>query len=324
MKRFFMAAVAALGVLTAPALVQAQDFPSQPIRFIVPYSPGGSSDLLARVVAQRMSADLGQPVTVENATGAGGRVGMKLIADAEPDGYTVGLAALGATAIAAAIDPNLAYDPIEDFSFISSLATYGSFLLAHPDMPFDDLPGMIAYAKANPGKLSYGSAGVGSSSHFLGVMLTEAADVDIVHIPYGGGGGGVQDILGGHIPLHILSIAGSEAYVRDKQLKALAIFGDTRYAPFADVAPTADTLPSLVPPLTWFGMVAPDGVAEDRINRLNEAAMKALNSPELQAEIANWGLEILGGTPDELRDMIAGDIASLKSVVEQTGMMNAQ
>lgn len=312
-------ALAGALLLTVPQAA-AQDYPSKAITFIVPYATGGSSDLLARVVADRMSNTIGDAVVVENVTGAGGRVGMKVVADAEPDGYTIGLSALGSTAIAVAIDNDLEYDPIADFTPIATLASYSSFLLAKPDLPVNNLPELIEYATQHPGELSYGSAGIGSSSHLIGEMLKQASGMDIVHIPYGGGGAGVTDILGGHIPLHILSIAGSEEYVRTGQLKALAIFGNEVHPDFPDVRPMSETLPDMKPPLTWFGIVGPAGVPSDIVDKLHAEAVAALQSPELQEQISGWGLQMLEGGPDELIGMMTQDIETMRAVVEAAGI----
>lgn len=298
----------------------AQEYPTAPIRWIVPYGAGGSTDVISRVIADKLGTALGQPVVVENIPGAGGRVGTEALSDAEADGYSIGLASPGSMSIPGALVADLQYDPESDFTMISPLAIYYSVLVAAPDSPFSTVGELIEYGKANPGSLSFGSAGIGSSTHILGELFRSAAGIDLVHIPFNSGAGDmIQSVAGSHTPLGIISIAGAKSFIEANQVKPIAMFSAERYPDFPDVPAMSEELEGFVSPIAWYGLVAPAGIPNDVTALLNAKVNEVLTDGEVAGQLKNLGIEVFGGTPEDLATILRDDIAAIKRASDAAG-----
>lgn len=313
------AAAALLSML--PVAGAAETYPVNSIRIIVPYSPGGSTDIIARLIGEKLGASIGTSVVIENIAGAGGRVGTEVLRDASPDGYTIGLATAGSITIPYVIEPDLPYDPFSDFTFISNFAGYYSVLVAQADLPADTLEELIAYAKENPSALSYGTAGVGSSTHFMGEMLNQAAGISMTHIPFGGGASPLQSILTGDVQFGITSYATAKPFVDAGELKLLGVFADKRYDVIPDVPTVTEAVPGLAPPTQspWFGMVGilgPIGMPDEIVGILSEEITKVAQDSDISAKLVGMGHAVSGGTSADLEELIRSDVLVIQALVD--------
>ncbi len=311
-------AVCALAILGA-APAQAADYPTKPIRLINPWSPGGPTDLLARPLADKLGERLGQPVVVENRAGANGTIGAAAVARAAPDGYTIFLSHVGPNAIAPAMTPPPPYDPIKDFVPITQLVSGTIVLVARPDLPASTLPELIEYARANPGKLTYGSVGPGSTSHLAGHMLAEATGIDMVHVPYKGSSQINTDILGGHLSMAFVGVAGVVQLVNSGQMRALAVSTSSRSSLFPDVPAVNELVPGFDVD-SWYGLMAPAGTPQPIIDRLAKEASAVLADPQLAKIYRDNGLEPEGTTPAEYTEKIASELTRWKAVIDSAGL----
>jgi tripartite-type tricarboxylate transporter receptor subunit TctC len=296
----------------------AADYPSRPIRLVVPFSPGGAVDALARLIAQPLAARLGQPVVVYNRGGAGGSIGMDEVAKSPPDSYTLLLVHSGLTYMPG-IYRQLPFDPVTDFAGIV-VAVSGIYVLAvNLDLPVKSVAELIAYAKANPGKLSYGSAGIGSSLHLAGELFKRDTGVDIVHVPYKGPADAATDLIGGRIqmmfgpPVTILPLA------QAGKIRALAVTSAKRSALAPELPTVAETLPGFEV-VGWYGLAAPAGTPKDVIARLNAETNQLLQSPDLIAQLRPLGYELMGGTPDEANARIKSDVVRWTKIIHDAGI----
>jgi tripartite-type tricarboxylate transporter receptor subunit TctC len=288
---------------TRPFVVYAQNslagYPDHPITLIVPYAPGGGNDVLARAVAEPMGKWLGQPLVVENHGGAGGSVGTRQVAKAAPDGYTLGLGGTGTLAIDPTLYPNAGYDPRRDFAPVGLIATSPLIILVNQSIPVHNVRELIALAKAQPGKLNYASAGVGSGIHLGTVLFAEAAGIEITHIPYKGSGPALTDLLGGHVQIYFSSLPPAVGLVKEGKLRALGVTGLKRSISFPDVPTVAEQgLPDFEAVL-HYGIVAPAGTPRPIIDKLNSALRAALGDPKVRGHIATEGAEPLPTSPEE-------------------------
>jgi tripartite-type tricarboxylate transporter receptor subunit TctC len=296
-------------------LASAQPYPAKPIRFIVSFPPGGSSDLIARAIAPRMSDKLGQPVVVENRAGAGGMIGVEAIAKAPPDGYVIGLAAAGALSSNIHLYPSMPYQPEKDLAPISMLAMIPFFLVAHPSQP-ETLKGVIDAAKAKPGALSYGHGGQGSTMHLAGELLNMMASIRIQAVPYKGSGPVSADVLGGQVPLGVVDVPSALANVKAGKLRALAVTTKRRIVAAPEV-PTFEEagLPGYEA-IGWFGAVAPSGVPTEIINRLNSEIKAALSAPDVLDKALSAGAEPFPTSPGEFAAYIREETKKWGEVVK--------
>jgi tripartite-type tricarboxylate transporter receptor subunit TctC len=288
---------------TRPLVVYAQNtsgnYPDHPITLIVPYAPGGGNDVLARAVAEPMSRSLGQPVVIENRGGAGGSVGTRQVAKAAPDGYTLGLGGTGTLAIDPTLYPNVGYDPRRDFAPVGLIATSPLIVLVNHSVPAHNVQELIALAKAQPGKLNYASAGVGSGIHLGTVLFAETAGIDLTHIPYKGSGPALTDLLGGHVQIYFSSLPPAVGLVKEGKLRALGVTGLKRSSSFPDLPTVAEQgLPGFEAVL-HYGIVAPAGTPRPIVDRLNAALRAALDDPKVRGHIATEGAEPLPTSPEE-------------------------
>lgn len=303
--RFLRLTVAALAAACVAAPAAADTYPSKPIRLIVPFAPGGPTDIMGRVVAKVLGDRLGQPVVVENRAGAGGNLGTGLVARADADGYTLGLSAVSSLAISPSLYTNLTYDVKKDFTAISLVGIAKGAIVAHPSAPFDDLKGLVAYAKAHPGKLDYASSGIGTANHLAAEYLQAVAGIKLNHVPYKGTAPATADLLAGVVPVAFESSLTSAApNVTAGKTKAIAITAATR-APLLPNVPTVaeQGYPGFDVP-TWFGLVGPAGLPPAVVATLNKAVTEGLKTAEATERFAQIGAEPAPTTPEQFAEYI--------------------
>ncbi len=317
MKRFLVAVFAALGCAAAMPAVS-QGFPSKPIKLIVPLAAAGTGDTLSRAVADEMSRELGQPVVVENKPGAGGLVGTEMVAAAPADGYTL-LAVSPSHVINPALYVNKkTYDPLKGFEPITVMAMTHQIIVAHPSVPVANTQELIAYAKKNPGKLNYGSAGTGSATHLNMELFRSMAGIDIVHIPYKGSTQARQDVLSGQVQLAMDGLLPLQPLIKDGRLKPIGITSSKR----AQSNPEIPTLGEAVKGYateTWYGILVPAGTPKDIIAKLHASAVKALNSPTVRDRFQKLGAETVANSPEDFRRMLEVEQKVWAKVVKDSG-----
>jgi tripartite-type tricarboxylate transporter receptor subunit TctC len=309
----FIAAAMLIAALAAGAF--AQDYPNRPVRLIVPFPPGGSNDVVGRLVAMQLSTQLGQQVFVDNRGGAGGVIGTEACATAAPDGYTLCI-----VSIAHAVNPalhKLNYDPIKSFTPISIFATGPNVLAINPTLPVDSVKELVALAKQKPGELNYASAGVGSFQHLGGELFKLTAGVNIVHVPYKGGGPAMQDVISGHVKIMFSSLIQTTPFIKSGQLKALGTGGAKRTSVLPDVPTISEAgVPGYVAD-NWWGLAAPAGLPGPLVEKLFAASQAALKSPELLAAFEREGAAPVTMTTAEFGEYIKGEIAKWGRVVKE-------
>jgi tripartite-type tricarboxylate transporter receptor subunit TctC len=291
--------VVALTAQIAAAPAMAQDFPSRPVTIVVGYTPGATSDLLARTMAERLNAAWGQSVVVDNRSGVGGNIAAGYVARAVADGYTL---MVGTDAIMTSnvfLYKNTPFDPVKDFAPITNAGANIICLAVHVDLPVNSVAELIAYAKANPGKLQYGSSGIGSPHHLAGELLRQKTGIEIVHVPYRGGGATINDLLGGHIKVAFLSLSTAVPHLNSGKIKIVAVVEKSRYAAMPDVPTIGETVPGFEMS-SWVAFFAPAGTPAPLITRLNEAMVKVLTTDAVKAKLATLGLAVAPSTPAAL------------------------
>ncbi len=308
-----------LGLALACGAALAQPYPSKPIRFIVSFPPGGSSDLIARAIAPHMSDRLGQPVVVENRPGAGGMIGVDAVAKAPPDGYTIGLAAAGALSSNISLYPSMPFHPERDLAHVSPLAMIPFFLIAHPSQP-PTLKEVIAKAKSAPGTMSFGHGGNGSTMHLSGELLNMLAGTKIQAVPYKGSGPVSADVLGGQVPLGVVDVPSALSNVRAGKLRALAVTAKRRIS----AAPEVPTFEEAGVPgyeaIGWFGVVAPAGTPRPIVERLNAEIRAALQDPAIRERALAAGTEPFTATPEAFSAMIREETKKWAEVIKAGGI----
>ncbi|MES2196758.1 MAG: tripartite tricarboxylate transporter substrate binding protein [Pseudomonadota bacterium] len=318
MRRLFSLALTLAMALTAAAAHAQTAWPTKPIRMLVGFAAGGSTDVTARLIAQALSERLGQPVIVENRGGAGGNIAAEAAAKADPDGYTL----LMSTSTTFATNPNLykslPFNVQTDFAPITLTAFIPNLLVVHPSVAANNVAELVAYLKANPGKLNYGSAGNGSSQHIAGELFNSLSGGRMMHIAYRGGALAVNDLLGGQLQVIFAPLVEVLQLVRSDKVKALGVTTVKRSPLLPEVAPIAETLPGYEIAL-WNGLVAPAKTPPEIIDRINKATIDALRSPELKAKLAEQGSEPVGNTPAEFKAFIDSELIKWRKLVEISG-----
>jgi tripartite-type tricarboxylate transporter receptor subunit TctC len=314
------AAALAAAFLAGIDCTSAADYPARPITLVVPYAAGGGNDLIARIVAERMSANLGQPIVIENRGGAGGTIATRQVAKAEPDGYTL-LIATSSLAINPSLYPNIGYDPRKDFAPVGLIASSSNAMLVHPSVPAKSIAELIALAKRQDGQLTFASTGTGSSVHLAAVLFAGMAGVKLTHVPYKGSGPALNDLIGGHVSLMFSTMASAAGLVRDgSKVRALAVTGATRSQLFPDLPTVAESgLPGYEAVL-HYGIVAPAGTPRPVIEKLNAALNTALANDEVKRRLAVEGAEALPLSPDEYAADIAKEEAKWSEIIRKSGM----
>lgn len=318
--RIWMTGVAAAAIALVSYSAFAQRYPEKTIRFIAPYAPGGSTDLLTRSLAQKLTEYLGQTVVADNRPGAGGNVGAEIAAKAAPDGYTILLAPVSPMAINVTLyGKKLPFNPEKDFAPITLVAKVPLVIVVNLAVPAKTLQEFITLAKSRPGKMTYGSSGNGSSNHMTGAMLMSAAQLDMVHVPYKGGGPGMIALLGGEIDMMVAQIPSSRQLHMSGKVRALALSGAKRSAALPDVPTMIESgLPGFEA-TSWYCVVAPAGTPKAIIDRLNAEIVKALNTPEMRQRLADDGAEVESSTPAELARFVHSEIAKWAKAVKDSG-----
>lgn len=299
--------------------VSAQDkFPSKPITVVVPQAAGGANDAIARVVAQRLSEQLGQPVVVENRPGAGGNVGTVAAARAKADGYTLLLTADSAQVINPWLYKNTGFDPVKDFEAVAPLATAGYVLTAHPSFPANTVAELIALAKAHPGQYAIASAGNGTLNHLIGEMLQKAAGMSLQHIPYKGSAAAAVDVVGGQVPLSVQSLPSSIAFIKSGKLKVLGVVNEKRVAALPDAPTIGETLKGFGQ-TPWYGLFAPAGTPPAVVAQLQAEVARALDHKDVADKLTAVGCEPFKGSSAQLAMLVQSDLARWGSLVKATG-----
>jgi len=296
-----------------------QAWPSKPMRYIVPFAPGGTTDILARLVAPKLSETLGQPVIVENKAGAGGTLGSELLAKAPADGYTIGGGTISSHAISATLYSKLAYDPVRDFAPITMLATQPNLLIVHPSVGASSVAELIALLKANPSKYSFASAGSGTSQHISGELFKTMTGVSMQHIPYKGSGQLIPDLLSGTVSMAFENFATAYPPVKAGRLKALAVTTAKRSPLVPDVPTLAESGLAGYDISSWQALFAPAGTPKEIVARIYSEVAKALKESDVRRKIQDLGADPGGMTPDELAALIKADIPRLGKIVRDSG-----
>ena len=307
----------ALVVLVAPC--GAQSYPSRPITIVAGYTPGAVSDLAARTVAEGLHQEWGQTVIVDNRPGSGSNIAAGLVARAAPDGYTLMVGTDATLTSNVYLYRHTPFDPVKDFAPITNAGANIICLAVNADLPIRTVADVIAYAKANPGKLNYGSSGTGSPHHLAGELLHQKAGIDIAHIPYKGGGAAVNDLLGGHIGMAFLSLSAAVPHIGTGKIRIIAVVEKTRYAAMPDVPTIGETVPGFEMS-SWVGFFAPAGTPPEIVAKLNAAMAKVLKEDAVKAKLANLGLVVQAGTPDDLAAVVRDGLKVRGELIKAAGI----
>jgi tripartite-type tricarboxylate transporter receptor subunit TctC len=313
-----LAATLALAVL-APQNVHAQTYPSKPVRLIVPYAPGGATDIIARAAAIELSKTLGQPVTVDNRPGAGGNLGSEMAAKSAPDGYTTVMSASSLHGITPFLYTKLNYDPNKDLAPVIVFASFANVLVLNPGVKANSVKELIALIKAQPGKLSYASSGSGSTIHMSGEMFKQLLGLDITHIPYKGSGPAVSDLMGGQVQMMFDNIPSAISHIRSGKLRALATTGPKRAAVLPELPTMIESGVPGFESTAWFGLAMPAGTPKEIIARMNADGQKAAKAPDFIKRMSDLGYEIVSGTPEQMAAMIQDEIRRWGPIVKASG-----
>ncbi|MBK7658988.1 MAG: tripartite tricarboxylate transporter substrate binding protein [Betaproteobacteria bacterium] len=313
-------ALAALSCLALPASASAQgDFPTKPIRFVVPAAAGGPTDLTARLIAQEMQKALGQPVVVEPKPGAGGNVGADAVAKSAPDGYTILMATIGTHAINQTLYKSLPFDPVKDFTPVTQVVQYPLIFVVNPSVPAKNVKEFIDYAKAYPGKLNRASGGSGTSMHLSGELFRSMAGLDLPHIPYKGSAPALNDLMGGQVQLMFDSMMTALPLVKAGKLRALGTTGTTRSSAAPDVPTIAEQGMPQYSAAGWIGVVAPAKTPPEIVAKLRNAVVTALKTPQVAERLTSQAAEIVGSTPEEFGAFMKAETAKWAIAVRASG-----
>ena len=312
--------IAAAGALVMAGAAAAQDFPNKPVRFIVPFAPGGNTDVQARLIGQKLSGALGQQVIVDNRPGAGGTIGVELAAKAQPDGHTIVLASFGNILVGPSLYKNLPYDPVKDFAPVVLVSDPAGMIVVHPSVPVKNFRELLDYAKKNPGKLNYASAGNGTWNHLFAEQLKSVAGLQIGHVPYKGAGPAMNDVVGGHVPMMFAPFPSARTHLTANRLRGLAVTGVKRSALFPEVPTVAEAGLANYSAASWFGILAPARTPATVVSRLNKEVNAAFAAPEIKAAYAAEGIDPAGGTPEDIARSIREGMAKWGKLVQDLGL----
>ncbi len=317
-RRTALVALGAFGAAPLASYAQSDAWPSHPVKLIVPFAAGGPTDTIARLVAERLQAIWKQPVIVDYKAGGGTMIGTQFVAKSPPDGYTLGMA-ISAHMINPSLQPAIPYDTTRDLAGVSHVGLAHFGLFAHPSLPVSNVAELIAYAKQNPGKLSYATPGIGTGTHLAGEMLNHMAGIDMVHVPYKGSAPAQQDVIGGRVPLLFDVLYSSMPFVKDGRMKVLALSSPRRAAANPEIPLISETVPGFSA-MSIMGIIAPAGVPRDLVHRISADIARAVKSPELKERMMNLGVEPVGSTPEEYDALIRTEIEKWAAVVKQAGI----
>ncbi len=306
--------IAAFGWSGAPAVQAAESYPIKPIRMVVPYPPGGNTDVFARLIAQRLTQSWGQQVVVDNRAGGNTLIGTEMVARAIPDGYTIMVTTLTFT-VSPSLYKKLPYDTIKDFTPITLAVSLPNVLVVNPSVPAKTLKELIQYAKANPGKLNYASTGAGTSPHLSMELLKTMAGIDLVNIPYKGGAPAMADLIGGQISAQFIGLSVALTHIKSGKLRALGVTSAKRASVAPDIPTVAETVPGYELD-TWFGVFGPGGMPAALAQRLQKEIAKILHSPDLKEHLANLGAEPVGNTPEQFAAHVKSEVNKYARIVK--------
>ena len=318
-KTFNFCQVAAAVILTCAAMTAHAEYPEKPIRFIVPYAAGGTTDLVARVVGEKVGAKLGKTVIIENKPGAGGNIGMDAVAKAAPDGYTIGMGAISTNALNPHVYKSMSFDPRKDFTAISMLGSSTIVLQVTPSMPVKNVAELIEYLKKNPGT-TYGTAGVGTSMHLAGVLFAQSTGTNITHVAYKGSAPAINDMLGGHLQMMFENLPASLSHIQGGKLRALAVAGKSRSPSLPNVPTIAESGISDYAVEPWFGVYGPAGMPANIVQTLNRAYTEALALPEVKDKLTQAGFTPRGSSAKELDTLSHSEYERLGNVARSASM----
>lgn len=324
-RKFAAISFAALGASLFPASqAQADEYPSKPIRLVVPFGPGGATDIVARVLATKLSTTLGQQVIIDNRSGAGGVVGTMNVKESPPDGYSLLMATIGFGANPALYRfRKLPFDPLKDFTSISQLVNVPTVLVAHPGLKVNTAKDLLALGKAKPDLLNYGSAGYGTVNHLAGELLKATTGLQIVHVPYKSGGASVAAVVAGEISILFATTPSSIGFIKGGRLIPLATSGVGKVTMLPDVPPLNDTIPGF-DMVEWQGIVGPAGMPKPIVDRLNKEIVAALKDPAIIKRLTDMGAEPVGSSPQQFESFVKSEVQRWHKVAEQTGMKAAE
>jgi tripartite-type tricarboxylate transporter receptor subunit TctC len=308
--------IAGAGVTCYVLPAFAATYPVRPIRFIVPFAPGGGGDIVGRIVGQRLSERLGKPLIVDNRGGAGGTLGTDLAAKDAPDGYTLLLGNVGPLALSPSLYPGLSYAPARDLAPVTMVASFPNLLVSNASLPVKSVQELVAYAKARPGKLNFASAGSGTSTHLAAELFKSEAGIDVVHVPYKGGAAALTDVISGQVAYYFGSLPSSLPLARSGKLRALAVTSLKRSPAAPDIPTVAESGYRGFETSAWYGLLVPAGTPRDIIAKLNAGTMFVLGLPDVKERLAQEGSEPMGNSPAEFGAYIKSEIAKWASVVK--------
>ena len=313
-------AILALAGISFCCPVAGQQYPARPIRMLVGFPPGGGTDIVGRIVAQKLSENLGQQIIVENRGGATGMIAAELAAKAPPDGYTIMMAHIAAMSILPSLYPKMAYDTARDFAPITLAGIGPNLLVVHPSLPVRNVKDLIALAKARPGQLHYASPGSGSVQHLSGELFKLQAKVDMLHIPYKGSGQSIVDLIAGHVQLNFDAVPVVLGHARQGRLRALAVTSAKRSALLPEIPTVSESGVAGFDMSTWWGLVAPSAASKDIVSKLHAETVKALKVPEVKERLGSVGAEPGGNTPDEFGAFIRSETAKYARIVKDANI----
>ncbi|MGH8664092.1 MAG: tripartite tricarboxylate transporter substrate binding protein [Burkholderiales bacterium] len=318
MSIFRAVAVSSILAALACAPAVAQTYPSKPIRIVVPYPPGGSGTIVARILGDKLNQAWGQQILVDSRPGATGMIGAEIVAKAPPDGYTLLAGYTSEVAINVSLFPKMAYDPLKDFAPIALTGVIPMILLVHPSVPAKSVKELMALARSRPGEMTYGSAGAGSPAHLAHELLNRSANVKMVHVPYKGAAPALVDLLGGHVFTYFSGMPPAMPHVRAGRLRGLAVSTAKRSAAAPDIPAVAESVPGFDVP-TWFSLLAPAGTPRDIVTKLNAETVRSLNDPAVKPKLAALGAETTTLNADEVAAFIRKEIEKYAGVVKTSG-----
>ena len=298
----------------------AQAWPSKPIRLVVPYPPGGSTDLLARTIGVKVGEALGQQIVVDNRAGAGGMLGSDIVARSAPDGYTILLGTGASHGLTLLLSKSVPYDPVKDFTAITAAVEVPIILCVHPSIPGATAKDIIDWAKKNPGKLSYGSSGTGSPHHLSGELLKQISGADMVHVPYKGAAPAVQDLMGNQIPAVFTTLSTALPHIKGGKIRAIGFVEAKRQQSVPEIPTIGESVPGYVMPASWLGFFAPAGLPDAILKRLNAEIVKAVQSPDVRAKLETAGMPVVGTSSEEFARMVRDDIETFRRIVTAAGI----
>ncbi len=305
--------------LTVPLLAAGQSYPSKPIRIVVPFPPGGATDILARAVGVELTRAWGQPVPVENRPGAGGNIGADMVAKAAPDGYTLVMGTVGTHAINMSLYSKMPYDTVKDFAPVTLVASVPNILVVHPSLPVKTVHDLIELAKSKPGQIYFASSGNGTSIHLAGELFKTMAGVNMVHVPYKGSAPAVADLLGGQVSCMFDNMPSSLPHVKAGKLRGIAVTSARRSPATPDLPTIAEAGLPGYEASSWFGILAPAGTPREIVTKLNQTIVASLQTPEMRERLSSQGAEPVGDTPEEFAAYIKSEIAKWAKVVKASG-----